>query len=68
MDSTVRVPDKRIRSNFEISNQKHFTSFEANDPGQSLSGSIRLVLPPTRLTPLNKKEKLTRPSVLTYLL
>jgi len=51
----VRVPDRRIRTNFEISNQKRSISFEANDPGSSLSGLIWLVLPPTRLTQLEKK-------------
>ena len=55
MYCTVRVPDRRIRTNFQISNQKRSISFEANDPGPSLSGSIWLVLPPTRLTRLEKK-------------
>ena len=55
MYCTVRVPDRRIRENFQISNQKRTISFEANDPGPSLSGSIWLVLPPTRLTRLEKK-------------
>ena len=48
MDSIVRVPDRRIQTNFEISNKKRSLSFESNDPGPSLSGLIWLVLPPTR--------------------
>ena len=55
MYCTAKVPDRRIRTNFQISNQKRSISFEANDPGSSLSGSIWLVLPPTRLTQLEKK-------------
>ena len=55
MYCTVRVPDRRIRTNFEISNQKRSLTFEVNDPEPSLSGSIWLVLPPTRLTRLETK-------------
>jgi len=65
MDSNVRVPNRRIWTNFEISNQKRSLSFEANDPGPSLSGSIWLVLPPTRLTRL--ENKLIRPNVYSLL-
>jgi len=61
MDCTVRDPDRRIRTYFSISNQKRMISFEANDPGPSLSGSIWLVLTPTRLT--RPEKNLTRPNV-----
>ena len=53
---TVRVPDRRIGTNFGNLKSKVLDRFWSKWPeGPSFSGSIWLVLPPIRLTPLEKK-------------